>query len=121
VGIDRVGGADRYATAAMLSARTFAKGAPVVYVASGQNFPDALGGGVAAGHAGAPLLLVTRTGIPAATAQELTRLSPGRIVVLGETTAVAADVATALRAYTAGPVTRIGGVERREDRLPGLG
>jgi putative cell wall-binding protein len=112
VGVDRVGGADRYATAALLSARTWSPGVPVVYVASGQNFPDALGGGVAAGHAGAPLLLVTRTGVPAATAHELTRLAPGRIVVLGQTSAIGASVESALRAFTTGPVTRVGGADR---------
>jgi putative cell wall-binding protein len=114
VGIDRVGGADRYATAALLSARTFGTGVPVAYVASGQDFPDALGGGVAAGRAHGPLLLVTRTGVPAATAQELTRLAPKRIVVLGQTRAIGAGVATALQSYTTGSVTRIGGADRYE-------
>jgi uncharacterized repeat protein (TIGR01451 family) len=111
-GVDRVGGADRYETAAMLSARTYAARVPVVYVASGQAFPDALGGGVAAGHDGAPLLLVTRTSVPASTAKELRRLAPQRIVVLGQTAAVSAKVASALEGFTSGPVTRIGGADR---------
>jgi uncharacterized repeat protein (TIGR01451 family) len=111
-GTMRVGGADRYETAALLSAGTFDGGADVVYVASGQTFPDALGGGVAAGHDRAPLLLVTRNAVPRSTAAELQRLAPKRIVVLGQAQAISARVATALKAYTTGSVTRIGGADR---------
>ncbi|MEW5991619.1 MAG: cell wall-binding repeat-containing protein, partial [Chloroflexota bacterium] len=42
--VNRIAGGDRYATAAYISASTFAPGAPVVYVATGLNFPDALAG-----------------------------------------------------------------------------
>ena len=43
--VERVSGADRYATAAALSKKAFPTGAPVAYVASGEDFPD----GIAAG------------------------------------------------------------------------
>jgi len=94
--VTRLAGADRYATAAAVSASTFAAGAPVAYVATGLDFPDALAGAVAAGRAGGPLLLVRPAAVPPATAAELKRLKPTRIVVLGgsgvvtEATAVAA-------------------------------
>jgi putative cell wall-binding protein len=42
-------------------------------------------GAAAAGKAGAPLLLTPRTSIPASIRAELTRLAPGRIIVLGGT------------------------------------
>ena len=77
-------GSDRYATAAAISAG-WGPGVPVVYIATGLNFPDALAGAAAAGTLGAPLLLVTGTTVPAATAAELARLQPGRIVILGGT------------------------------------
>jgi putative cell wall-binding protein len=96
-------GPDRYATAAAISANTFPSGRPpVVYVADGQNFPDALSGAPTAGYQGAPLLLVTPTSIPAATAAELLRLHPYRIVILGGTASVSAAVASQLASY-AGP------------------
>ncbi|MFM8649034.1 MAG: fibronectin type III domain-containing protein, partial [Actinomycetota bacterium] len=41
----RVGGADRYATAVLLSQQKFAAGVPIVYLASGLGFADALSGG----------------------------------------------------------------------------
>lgn len=108
----RISGSDRYATSAALSASAFGPGVPVAYVATGAAFPDALAGGPAARVAGGPLLLVAPTSVPAATAAELTRLRPGRIVVLGSAGAVSAGVLDRLRTYTAGSVTRIAGADR---------
>ncbi len=101
-GVTRLAGPDRYATAAAISAATFAPGVPVVYVATGLNFPDALAGAAAAGHIGAPLLLVATTTVPTATVTELARLKPKRIVVLGGSSTVSTGVAAALLAYVAG-------------------
>jgi hypothetical protein len=43
--VPRLSGPDRYATAAALSSSTFGPGVPVVHVATGAAFPDALSGG----------------------------------------------------------------------------
>ncbi|MGZ6296376.1 MAG: cell wall-binding repeat-containing protein [Candidatus Limnocylindrales bacterium] len=108
----RLAGADRYGTAAAVSAATFAPGVPIAYVATGADFPDALAGAPAAAHAGGPVLLVTRDSIPAATASELERLQPTRIVVLGGSSVVSTAVASALGAYTPNPVQRLAGSDR---------
>ena len=76
---------------------------PVVYIATGLSFPDALSGAPVAGIKGGPILLVPGTSIPAAIATELTRLRPATIVILGGTGVVSASVATQLLAYTSGP------------------
>jgi spore germination protein YaaH/putative cell wall-binding protein len=111
--VTRLAGADRYATAAAVSAASFGTGVGVAYVATGANFPDALAGGVAAGRQGGPVLLTSATQLPAATARELSRLKPGRIVVLGGTGAVGDAVLRLLRAYaTSGSVTRLSGADR---------
>ena len=111
--VERYGGADRYATAALVSGAHFSPGVPAVYIATGGDFPDALAGGPPAAVAGAPILLVTRDAIPPATAQELSRLAPGRIVVLGGPGAISDAVAGQLDAYdTGGGVTRLGGRDR---------
>ena len=111
--VQRFGGADRYATAARVSAGHFAPGVPVAYIATGANFPDALAGGPVAAKAGGPILLVARGEIPAATKAELTRLRPGRIVVLGGPAGVSDAVLAALEAYQiGGGVSRIGGADR---------
>jgi putative cell wall-binding protein len=109
--VTRQGGADRFETAALVSAATFSPNVEVAYVATGANFADALAAGGAARGRG-PVLLVRRDGIPDATATELTRLRPRRIVVLGGTAVVAASVQTSLAAYTTGAVSRVGGADR---------
>ncbi len=110
--VTRLAGADRYATAALVSGSSFLPGVPVAYVTSGTTFADALGGSAAAGREGGPVLLVRPDAVPAAVAAELRRLAPGRIVVLGGSTAVSDGVVRSLQAYTAGSVTRIAGLDR---------
>ncbi len=110
--VTRIAGADRYTTAAAVSAATFASGVPIAYIASGANFPDALSGAVAAAVGHGPVLLVSGSTISTVVAAELTRLAPARIVVLGGAAVVPRSVQTALAAYTSGTVTRIGGADR---------
>ena len=109
----RLAGANRYATAAAISRDTFASGVPVVYVATGANFPDALAGVAAAGSGGGPVLLTSSSQLPGDTAAELGRLRPGRIVVLGGTSVISDGVVAALRGYaTSGLVDRLSGANR---------
>jgi putative cell wall-binding protein len=110
--VNRLAGPDRYATAAEVSKSRFTPGTPVVYVASGANFPDALAAGPAAALRNGPVLLVTGSRIPEPTASELTRLRPGRIVVVGSAGVVSDAVVSALRSFTAGGVTRVAGPDR---------
>ncbi len=111
--VSRVFGSDRYATAAALSRSAFPDGAARVFVATGADFPDALAGGAAAGHLGNPVLLVTKSSIPAATRTELDRLNPQRIVVLGGTSVISEAVRTGLQAYAStGEAPRIAGADR---------
>ncbi len=108
----RVSGADRYETSAAISAANFASGVPVAYVASGLVFPDALAGAPIAGKTGGPMLLVKNNEIPTSIAAELTRLKPGKIVVLGGSATIADSVESALAAYTTGTVERWEGADR---------
>ncbi len=114
--VTRLAGSDRYATAAAISKASFSPGVPVVYIASGLGFADALSGAPVAGIKDAPILLVSTTAIPSTIATELTRLKPATIVILGGTGAVSSSVQTALRAYTvsktSGSVTRLAGSDR---------
>lgn len=109
--VSRLGGRDRYATAAAVSAATFQPGVSVVYLATGANFPDALGGAAAAAKGGGGVLLVKPTAMPASTAAELARLRPARISILGSTGAVSDAVLNAARAY-APSVNRLAGRDR---------
>ncbi|MGH2455825.1 MAG: cell wall-binding repeat-containing protein [Candidatus Limnocylindria bacterium] len=110
--VRRLSGGNRFETAAAISADTFAPGVPVAYVATGVNFPDALAGTPPAGSSGGPVLLVTKASLPEATAAELERLNPARIVILGATGVISSAVADQLKAFTSGPLTRLAGADR---------
>jgi putative cell wall-binding protein/peptidoglycan/xylan/chitin deacetylase (PgdA/CDA1 family) len=108
----RLAGADRYATAAAVAGQ-FPAGVEVAYVASGADFPDALAAAALAGSRNAPVLLTRPTAVPAPVAKELSRLRPKKIVVVGGSSGVSAQVATALKRYaTTGAVTRLAGADR---------
>ncbi|MCU1374120.1 MAG: putative glycoside hydrolase, partial [Actinomycetia bacterium] len=104
-------GANRYDTAARVSANTYKTPPPVAYVATGESFADALAGGAAGARNKGPLLLVRKDAVPAETARELARLKPGRIVVLGGPGAVSDATFNGLKQY-AGTVTRVAGATR---------
>lgn len=103
--------------AALLGIRPMARAVDgpidVVYVATGQDYPDALTGSTLAAAEGAPLLLVTRTTIPVATAQALEALDPNRISVIGGPATVFESVRNQLVAYASSAVvTRLSGANR---------
>ena len=106
----RRAGADRFATAAAVSAASWPDGATDVFVASGLTHADALGGGAGAGAYAAPLLLVAPDALPAPTRSELERLSPARITILGGEGSVSPAVQQALNEIA--PTTRIAGTSR---------
>jgi putative cell wall-binding protein len=110
--VSRLAGTDRYATAAAISASTFTPGVGAVFIASGESFPDALAGAASAGHQREPILLMQSSQVPAATAQELTRLRPQSIVILGGVNTVSEKIAGLLAAYTSGAVSRLAGDDR---------
>jgi len=97
--VTRLSGADRFSASADISAKNFAPGVATVFVANGLNFPDALSGAPVAAKNGSPVLLVTPGDIPASVASELTRLRPGRIVVLGGVNSVSANVRSKLGGF----------------------
>jgi putative cell wall-binding protein len=111
-GVQRLAGIDRYATASAVSRATFEPGVAVAYVATGATFPDALAAVPLAAMTRGPVLLTRPDRLPGAVADELRRLAPGRIVVLGSQGAVSDPVASALGALTSGSVTRLAGPDR---------
>ncbi|SES42880.1 Putative cell wall-binding protein [Pedococcus cremeus] len=113
----RLAGPDRYATAVAISKKHFAGPVDRVVVASGQDFPDALGAGPFAAHFGVPLLLVPKDGsLPSSVATELSRLKPSSIEVVGGTGAVSDDMLAQLddRVPSPGRAWRWSGGDRYE-------
>lgn len=114
---DRISGSNRFATAVEISKEQFPApdpDVPVVYIANGLNYPDALTAGPAAIHRGGGLLLVTPDSIPAVVAAELERLDPEKIVIVGSASSISDVVRSALAAYVDSPsqIQRLGGANR---------
>jgi putative cell wall-binding protein len=99
--VHRLWGADRYATAAAI-VRAFWSNGPA-FIATGQNFPDALAGGAVAGRNGEPVLLVKGSPFPAATGQEILRLGSVRLFMLGGPAAISSGVEALLKKLVATP------------------
>jgi peptidoglycan-N-acetylglucosamine deacetylase len=110
--VRRVSGNDRYETAAAVSRRFVDVGTPVAYVVNGASWTDAAVAGPAAGRTGGPVLYVKRDSVPATTRTELSRLRPGRIVIVGSTGNVSSAVRTTLAGYTTGTVSRLTATDR---------
>ena len=80
--VSRIAGANRYETSALI-ADTFPDNRSRVFVATGQDFPDALSGSALAGKEANPVLLTTTSKLPNAVAGAIDDLNPDSGVVLG--------------------------------------
>lgn len=106
----RIGGVDRYGTAANVARWLPTGDGRRVIVTTGENFPDALSSGPMAAGTDSRMLLTRRDSVPEAVEVELGRLAPEEIVIVGGPTAVSPEVEAQLAAVA--PVTRIEGVDR---------
>jgi len=113
VAVERISGADRYAVAVAISKLAFPTKAGTVFIATGQNYPDALSASPAAVRMDGPLLLTNPGALPDVVRHEIVRLSPPKIVVIGGSAAVSGAVLTTLKTL-APTVVRLGGVDRYE-------
>lgn len=115
IDVRRVSGSDRYATSAAVADRysPYAPGTGVVYIANGNNFPDALSAAPAAAAHGGPLLLTSAGSLPAVVRAAIERLHPQKIKVVGGASAVSAAVYTELSGL-APEIQRLSGADRYE-------
>ena len=94
--LQRLSGNDRYGTAVAISRDSFPveDGARCAVLATGSNWPDALGGAVLARACNGPLLLTTPGNLLGETADELARVLPtgGLVSLLGGEAALSAEV-----------------------------
>ncbi len=101
----RLSGANRYATSVAISKANSTAPKDYVVVASGLNFPDALGAGPFAALLGAPLLLVPTTGaLPSVVAAELDRLKTQTVIVVGGPSSVSSSMVAQLEKHTTGKI-----------------
>ncbi|MDZ4179720.1 MAG: cell wall-binding repeat-containing protein [Coriobacteriia bacterium] len=113
-----VEGSNRYATAIAASKKAYpngldSAGARTVVIATGRNWPDALGGTSLAGALDGPVLLVDTNSVPGAVMTELDRLDAAKVMIVGGTAAVGAGVESALKTKLGpGNVYRLDGADR---------
>lgn len=109
--VERLAGANRFATAVEVSKAQFPSGAPVAFIATGTNFADALAISAAAAGFG-PVLLVERDRLPTETAAELDRLGPVSIIVIGGPVAVSEQTMIDVARHSRRETRRIAGPNR---------
>lgn len=106
----RLSGADRYATAIQVSQEAWDYGSNAVVLARADNFPDALAGTPLASALNAPILLTDSQTLTPQTQQEIERLNPKSIFILGGSGAISDGIETNLsQNYN---VIRLGGSDR---------
>ncbi len=108
----RVFGPDRYGTSQQISLKDFPS-APVVIIARGDLFPDALSAAGLAGLYGAPILLTKPSALPSNISAEIKRVGAKRATMVGGTGAVSASIEKQLKGLGL-TVERIGGANRYE-------
>jgi len=95
----RIYGENRYATSVAVVQTEYAENpAPVVYLASGEDYPDALG--LAGLKLRGPLLLTKPNELPAIVRDEIAELHPCSIAIIGGPHAVSDAVALQADAFT---------------------
>ena len=94
--IERIGGETRYETSAMIAERFFPKAA-TAYLASGEDFADALTAGPVAAGADVPVLLTKKADLPKAIAKHIQKASYEKITIVGGVNAVSKAVEDALK------------------------
>lgn len=107
--VERIGGSDRYATAALIAQR-FPKDSPV-FLATGLDFPDALAAGAAASKLGGPILLTPGFRTSSALNSSLTDLQPDSVYIVGGRWSQG-DLASIRGAAGVPEITQISGVDR---------
>lgn len=111
--VERLEGADRFATSRAIASTYFAS-ATDVFLATGRNFPDALAAGPAAAHRGAPVILVDggQPRIDAGTIALIDALGASVITIAGGTGAVSIGIENQLDARPGLTVERLSGANR---------
>jgi putative cell wall-binding protein len=113
----RLDGDDRYDTSAVVAQVLF-DDPDTVFIATGENYPDALSGAAAAGSVGAPVLLVRPGSLPDPVKDALTtdypQLRPSRFIVLGDEKAVSGAVIDQIKAlgFQGATFERLSGPDR---------
>lgn len=95
----RLGGTNRFETCVAINQALLGNNSASIFVATAQDFPDALAGSVLAGINDAPIILVNPTRIPDVMLGYLEQLSEKKVVALGSEGVVSKNVFTRIIGY----------------------
>lgn len=112
---DRISGPNRYATSVEISKEGWPDGATTVILAAGTDYPDALTGAPLAYALDAPILLAHSNRLSDLVQDEIRRLNPYRIVILGGEGVISQEVVNTLKEIDGSlRIERLGGRNRYE-------
>lgn len=113
--VERIGGMDRYEVSLSLASTVFDGGSTVAYLATGNDFPDALSSGAAAGSRHAPVILINGKldTLDDATWAVLDSLGVTQVYIAGGPASVSPGIVDSLTARLGtASVKRFGGKDR---------
>ncbi|MDO5717824.1 MAG: cell wall-binding repeat-containing protein [Tissierellia bacterium] len=111
VSVQRISGEDRYQTAIQISKNSYAKSNYAI-IASGENYADALVGGTLSVQIKAPLYLTKKDSLPEGLKEELERIHPEEIYLIGGVEAISSDLEDELsKDFT---IKRVSGKDRQK-------
>lgn len=111
---NRISGLDRFEVAVNISKQNWPQGANTVFISNYLAFADALSATPLAYRNNAPILLSHQGGLTAVTKQEIIRLKPQNVVLVGGTGSLSSQVVSDLKSIGIPNVTRIDGKNRFE-------
>ncbi|ADY57282.1 cell wall binding repeat 2-containing protein [Syntrophobotulus glycolicus DSM 8271] len=125
----RIAGLDRIGTVNQVALTGWPDGAETVIIARSDDFPDALAGVTLAKKYNAPILVTSPSELENSVSKVLNKLRPQRIIILGGTGAISADVEKQIKkgASWTKDIERIAGKNRYETaaliaaEIPGTG
>ncbi|WP_300410901.1 cell wall-binding repeat-containing protein [Lagierella sp.] len=110
----RIYGKDRYETALEIS-RRYVKTSDKVIVLSGESYPDAISASALSAERGYPIFLARKNSVSKEVIEEIKRVKPNEILLIGGDTTISENVKEALSKVAV--VKRISGKDRYETSL----
>ncbi|MCH3965054.1 MAG: cell wall-binding repeat-containing protein [Clostridium sp.] len=111
----RIGGADRYETASLISQEGWKDGSDYVVIANGQNYADSLTAAPLAKAKDAPILLTQSNNLDSTVLEEIKKLGAKHFIIVGGDGVVSQGVENKIKSEIASSdVKRYGGADRFE-------
>ncbi|MGL6107824.1 family 10 glycosylhydrolase [Romboutsia sp.] len=118
INIKTLKGEERYNTAVEISKEGWTDGSDTVILTSANSVVDGVTATPLATSSNAPILLVDKDKIPTATKNELVRLKPNKVIIVGGTSVVQDKVINEVKSILSNTTTkRVGGIDRYETSL----